>query len=82
MANRNDDCAIELGETGETADLTIYRAIQEALTNVFRHAGATGVNVSIEPAELSGAWSEPGTLCAGARQWRAGCGRITGSASA
>jgi two-component system sensor histidine kinase UhpB len=42
-----------LGETGETADLTIYRTIQEALTNVFRHAGATCVNVSIEPAELA-----------------------------
>src|SRR6195952_3791280 len=41
----------ELGETGETADLTIYRVIQEALTNVFRHAGATSVNVSVEPAE-------------------------------
>jgi two-component system, NarL family, sensor histidine kinase UhpB len=40
-----------LGETGETADLTIYRIVQEALTNVFRHAGATVVNVSIEPAE-------------------------------
>ncbi len=51
------DMAIEtkispgLGETGETADLTIYRVIQEALTNVFRHAGATSVYVSIEPAE-------------------------------
>ena len=42
-----------LGETGETADLTIYRTIQEALTNVFRHAGATSVNVTIEPAELA-----------------------------
>jgi two-component system sensor histidine kinase UhpB len=42
-----------LGETGETADLTIYRTIQEALTNVFRHAGATCVNVSIEPTELA-----------------------------
>ena len=41
-----------LGETGETADLTIYRTIQEALTNVFRHAGATSVNVSVEPTEL------------------------------
>jgi two-component system sensor histidine kinase UhpB len=50
------DVAIEttispsLGETGETADLTIYRVVQEALTNVFRHAGATEVNVSIAPA--------------------------------
>jgi two-component system sensor histidine kinase UhpB len=49
------DVAIEtaispsLGETGETADLTIYRTIQEALTNVFRHAGATRVDVSVEP---------------------------------
>jgi two-component system sensor histidine kinase UhpB len=40
-----------LGETGETAELTIYRVVQEALTNVFRHARATEINVSIEPAE-------------------------------
>ncbi|RXT36591.1 histidine kinase [Bradyrhizobium betae] len=40
-----------LGATGETADLTIYRVVQEALTNVFRHAGATAVNVVIEPAD-------------------------------
>jgi two-component system sensor histidine kinase UhpB len=39
-----------LGETGETADLTIYRVVQEALTNVFRHAEATSVDVTIEPA--------------------------------
>jgi two-component system sensor histidine kinase UhpB len=39
-----------LGVTGETADLTIYRIVQEALTNVFRHAGATSVRVAIEPA--------------------------------
>jgi two-component system, NarL family, sensor histidine kinase UhpB len=51
------DVAIEtrisraLGATGETADLTIYRVVQEALTNVFRHADATSVNVTIEPAE-------------------------------
>jgi two-component system sensor histidine kinase UhpB len=50
------DVAIEtsishsLGETGETADLTIYRVVQEALTNVFRHADATAVDVTIEPA--------------------------------
>jgi two-component system sensor histidine kinase UhpB len=42
-----------LGKTGETADLTIYRVVQEALTNVFRHAGATEVNVSIAPAKRS-----------------------------
>ena len=30
-----------LGDTGETADLTIYRTVQEALTNVFRHAAAS-----------------------------------------
>jgi two-component system sensor histidine kinase UhpB len=41
-----------LGETGETADLTIYRTIQEALTNVFRHASATCIHVSVEPTEL------------------------------
>src|SRR3954470_7340171 len=52
------DMAIEttispaLGEPGETAELTIYRVIQEALTNVFRHAGASCVNVSVEPAGL------------------------------
>ncbi|WP_139863144.1 histidine kinase [Bradyrhizobium ivorense] len=40
-----------LGEVGETADLTIYRIVQEALTNVFRHAGATAVDITVEPAE-------------------------------
>lgn len=47
------DISQSLGDTGETADLTIYRTIQEALTNVFRHAGATCVSVTVEPAELS-----------------------------
>jgi two-component system sensor histidine kinase UhpB len=58
-AESHPDVAIEtaispsLGDTGETADLTIYRTIQEALTNVFRHAGATCVNVTVEPVELA-----------------------------
>jgi len=39
-----------LGSRGETAELTIYRIIQEALTNVFRHAGATHVDIRVEPA--------------------------------
>jgi two-component system, NarL family, sensor histidine kinase UhpB len=63
------DVAIEtaispsLGDTGETADLTIYRTIQEALTNVFRHAGATSVNVTVEPVDLpSGLTGRSGAL--------------------
>jgi two-component system, NarL family, sensor histidine kinase UhpB len=39
-----------LGVRGETAELTIYRIVQEALTNVFRHARATHVDVTVEPA--------------------------------
>jgi len=42
----------DLGDSGETADLTIYRTIQEALT-MCSPRGATCVNVSIEPTELS-----------------------------
>jgi two-component system sensor histidine kinase UhpB len=39
-----------LDGTGETAELTIYRIIQEALTNVFRHAHATRVDITVGPA--------------------------------
>jgi two-component system, NarL family, sensor histidine kinase UhpB len=39
-----------LGARGETAELTIYRVIQEALTNVFRHARATEIDITIAPA--------------------------------
>ena len=39
-----------LGARGETAELTVYRIIQEALTNVFRHAGATRVDIAVAPA--------------------------------
>jgi two-component system, NarL family, sensor histidine kinase UhpB len=53
------DVAIEtaisrsLGVTGETTQLTIYRVVQEALTNVFRHARATSVSVTVEPTGTS-----------------------------
>jgi two-component system, NarL family, sensor histidine kinase UhpB len=55
-----------LGQTNETADLTIYRVVQESLTNVFRHAGATSINVTIEPAER-GQGSQHGRECARVR---------------
>ncbi len=42
--------APSLGPRGETAELTIYRVVQEALTNVFRHARATRVDITVEPA--------------------------------
>lgn len=61
------DVAIEaniacgLGETGEVADLTIYRTVQEALTNAFRHADATAVSVTVQhTAGMHG--SRPGAL--------------------
>src|SRR5262249_34733768 len=64
----------DLGETGETVDLTIYRIIQEALTNVFRHANATHVNVSVEPAKTA----RGGLGCARVRVGDDGCGLKAG----
>ena len=72
------DVAIEtaisrsLGETGETTELTIYRVVQEALTNAFRHARATCVNVTVEPAEQPGTYGNRG--CALVRIRDNGCG--------
>lgn len=48
-----------LGETSETAALTIYRIIQEALTNVFRHARATHVEITVTPVSSRQAGSAP-----------------------
>ncbi len=62
----------DLGASGETVDLTIYRIIQEALTNVFRHANATHVNVTVEPAESGTARGTFG--CARVRVSDDGCG--------
>ena len=35
----------------ETSNLTIYRIVQESLTNVLRHSGATEVEIVVEPAD-------------------------------
>ncbi|MBN9002335.1 MAG: histidine kinase, partial [Rhizobiales bacterium] len=43
------DISDALGPIGETAELTTYRVVQEALTNAFRHSGATQVDVTIGP---------------------------------
>lgn len=43
-----------LGPLGETAELTVYRVAQEALTNAFRHSGATQVSMTIEPVAGTG----------------------------
>jgi two-component system, NarL family, sensor histidine kinase UhpB len=51
-----------LGETSETAQLTIYRIIQEALTNVFRHARATHVEITVKPVPSRQAGSTPADI--------------------
>ena len=66
-----------LGQTNETADLTIYRVVQESLTNVFRHADATSVNVTIEPAG-QGQGSQRGRQCARVRVQDDGRGLVPG----
>jgi two-component system, NarL family, sensor histidine kinase UhpB len=38
----------ELDGLGEVVSITLYRLVQECLTNVARHAGATRVDVSVE----------------------------------
>jgi two-component system sensor histidine kinase UhpB len=40
----------EVAMLGDTVELTIYRIIQEALTNIFRHARADRIEVLVAPA--------------------------------
>jgi two-component system, NarL family, sensor histidine kinase UhpB len=61
-----------LGARGETAELTIYRIIQEALTNVFRHARATRVDISVEPAAAETGAVEPEAIMVSVRDNGAG----------
>ena len=61
-----------LGARGETAELTIYRIIQEALTNVFRHADATHVEITVEPAPQRTGTGEPEAIMVSVRDNGAG----------
>ena len=45
----NVSLPLQLPTLGQDESLVLYRVVQEALTNVFRHAGATRVSVAIAP---------------------------------
>lgn len=42
------EAASELGGLGEAINITVYRVVQECLTNIVKHAGAASVTVSID----------------------------------
>ena len=48
----NLDVAETLPASDETSNLTIYRVVQEGMTNAFRHAGASVLDILVEPADL------------------------------
>jgi two-component system sensor histidine kinase UhpB len=47
------DAPDELPALGTAAELALYRALQEGLSNVLRHSGATSVDVTISSQEGS-----------------------------
>lgn len=60
------DVAIALGvsdaipERDETSNLTIYRIVQEGLTNAFRHADATAIEIVVAPGVPDGETTRAG----------------------
>lgn len=59
QADRQDvevtlDVATETAAIDETSALTVYRVVQEGLTNAFRHAGATRIDVAITMSQQAG----------------------------
>ena len=48
----NLDVADELPVRDETTNLTIYRIVQEGLTNAAKHADATMIEISVQPADM------------------------------
>jgi two-component system, NarL family, sensor histidine kinase UhpB len=47
----NLDVADALPACDETSNLTIYRVVQEGMTNAFKHAGASVLDILVEPAD-------------------------------
>jgi two-component system sensor histidine kinase UhpB len=37
----------------QTSNLTIYRVVQEGLTNAFKHSDASVIDITVEPADMS-----------------------------
>ena len=48
----NLDVAEALPARDETSNLTIYRVVQEGMTNAFKHAGASVLDILVEPADM------------------------------
>ena len=51
----NLDVADALPACDETSNLTIYRVVQEGMTNAFKHAGASVLDILVEPAAMRAA---------------------------